>query len=63
MLTEKWAKEGLIGVEFGMWAANLLYLPIGLFFLRQARNDSRLLETDYFAVQWEKLRNKIFKKN
>ncbi|MET3542641.1 lipopolysaccharide export system permease protein [Pontibacter aydingkolensis] len=60
ILGEKWAREGLVPVGAGMWGANLILLPIGLFFLYQARNDSSLLEMDF----WRKLmarmrRNKL----
>lgn len=61
-VTEKWAKESIVNVTLGMWFANLIFLPIGLFFLRQARNDSRLFESDYFAVLWGNLKMK-FRKN
>ena len=46
ILGEKWGREGLVPVPAGMWAANSILLPIGFFFLVQARNDSRLLEFD-----------------
>jgi lipopolysaccharide export system permease protein len=62
IVAEKWAKEGLINLALGMWFTNLLFLPIGLFFLRQARNDSRLFETDYFAVIFDKLKQKFIRK-
>lgn len=60
ILGEKWGREGIVIVGAGMWAANLILLPIGLFFLYQARNDSSLLELDF----WRRLtlqlkRNKI----
>ena len=48
ILGEKWAREGLMPIEFGMWGANAILLPIGLFFLYQARNDSSLLEVDFW---------------
>lgn len=44
ILGEKWGREGLVVVAAGMWAANFILLPVGLFFLYQARNDSNLLE-------------------
>lgn len=56
---EKWAKEGLVPVIWGTWFANLILLPIGLFFLRQAWNDSRLLDADFYNI----LIKKIFNKN
>lgn len=60
MIGEKWAKEGVTEVELGMWLGNIVLLPIGLFFLRQARNDSRLLDTDFYAVLIGKIK-RMFK--
>lgn len=55
ILGEKWAREGLIPVEAGMWGANAILFPIGLFFLYQAQNDSSLLEVDF----WRKLMTRM----
>ncbi len=54
MTGEKWAKEGIAPAILGTWFANLMLLPIGLFFLRQARNDSRLLDADYYITNIKK---------
>ncbi|MBK0402862.1 LptF/LptG family permease [Adhaeribacter sp. BT258] len=60
ILGEKWGREGLLPVGQGMWMANLILLPIGLFFLYQARNDSALLEVDMYRRIINKLkRNKL----
>ncbi len=60
ILGEKWAREGLIPVEAGMWMSNAILLPIGIFFLYQARNDSNLLEFDLWRKLMARLRrNKI----
>ncbi len=60
ILGEKWAREGLVSVGAGMWGANMILLPIGLFFLYQARNDSSLLEVDFWRKLMTRLkRNKI----
>lgn len=60
ILGEKWGREGIVVVGAGMWAANLILLPIGLFFLYQARNDSSLLETDFWRRLTLRLkRNKL----
>jgi lipopolysaccharide export system permease protein len=32
-------------------------MPIGLFFLRQARKDARLLEADYYLVALDNFKN------
>lgn len=64
MQGEKWAKADIIDPLWGIWAANLVLLPIGLLFLRQARNDVRLFEADFYNVlidrfkQWRK-KNKM----
>lgn len=60
ILGEKWAREGLIPVSIGMWGANAVLFPIGLFFLYQAQNDSSLLEVDFWRKLMTRLRrNKI----
>ncbi|MBB6610139.1 LptF/LptG family permease [Pontibacter sp. Tf4] len=56
ILGEKWAREGLVPVPVGMWASNAILLPIGLFFLYQARNDSSLLEFDFWRKIMARLR-------
>lgn len=55
IIGEKWAREGLVPVGAGMVAANMILLPVGLFFLYQARNDSSLLEIDF----WRKLLTRL----
>lgn len=52
---EKWAKEGVTDSFFGTIFSNLCLLPFGLFFLRQARKDSRLFELDFYSGIWKKL--------
>jgi lipopolysaccharide export system permease protein len=46
MTGEKWSKESVVLVPYGMWIGNLVLLPIGIFFLRQARNDARIFERE-----------------
>lgn len=58
MTGEKYAKEGVYPVPISMWAANAILLPIGLFFLWQARNDSRLFEVPVWIKNfYDYLRN------
>ena len=54
---EKWAKEGVTDAFFGTIFSNLSLLPFGLFFLRQARKDARLFESDFYAGMQKKLVN------
>jgi lipopolysaccharide export system permease protein len=53
---EKWAKEGLTNSVFGTWFSNLVLLPFGFFFLRQARRDARLFEPDTYVEFLKKMR-------
>ena len=40
---EKMVKEGEINTVIGMWIANMILLPIGLFFISKANSDTSLL--------------------
>ncbi len=51
---EKWAKEGITSSIFGTWFSILVLLPIGLFFLKQARKDARLFEADVYIDMFNK---------
>ena len=62
MQGEKWAKAGAISVWGGVWAADFVLLIIGLFFLRQARADARLFETDFYSVVFDKLKTRFLAK-
>ncbi len=53
---DKYAKEGLVWVPMGAWLANASLLPVGLFFMQKARNDSRLFDKDVYLIWWERLR-------
>ena len=53
---EKWARTGVISPFLGVWMANLVLFPVGLLFLRQARLDARLFDSDFYSVQIEKVK-------
>jgi lipopolysaccharide export system permease protein len=53
MTGEKWAKQGVISVQVGVWTADVLLFLVGLFFLRQARLDARLFEADFYLVVFD----------
>jgi lipopolysaccharide export system permease protein len=46
---EKWAKEGVVQIEVGLWAANLILFGVALFFLQQARRDASLFDLDFYS--------------
>jgi lipopolysaccharide export system permease protein len=51
IMGEKYGREVIMPVGMGMWMATALLLPIGFFFLYQARHDSGILDID-----WQRLR-------
>ncbi|WP_276374860.1 LptF/LptG family permease [Chryseolinea sp. H1M3-3] len=56
MQGEKLAKQNTVSVAVGVWAADVILLIIGLFFLRQARIDARLFEADFYSVVMDKVK-------
>ena len=58
LMGEKWAREGVVQVAFGAWLADAVLFLIGFFFLRQARNDSRLFDADIYRIAISRLANK-----
>src|SRR6476661_530422 len=48
IMGEKYGKEFVMPAGLGMWLANMVLLPFGLFFLYQAYNDSGLLDLDFW---------------
>ncbi|KEO74032.1 LptF/LptG family permease [Anditalea andensis] len=59
---EKWAKEGITDPILGTWFANLCLLPVGMFFLKQARKDARLFDADLYHSLFLKIK-KYFTKD
>jgi lipopolysaccharide export system permease protein len=53
---EKYAKDSIVPVSVGLWAADVILLFVGLFFLRQARNDSRVFDKDIYVIALRKLK-------
>jgi lipopolysaccharide export system permease protein len=54
---DKMAKEGKVLVEIGAWISNGLLTLIGMYFLKIALNDSRLFESDFYRVLWERMKS------
>jgi len=59
---EKWIRKEELTITAGVWLPNLLLLPIGLFFLRQARIDARLFDLDIYNIFFSKLRERFRRK-
>ncbi|AHJ97714.1 LptF/LptG family permease [Hymenobacter swuensis] len=54
IMGEKYGREMVMPVGIGMWMSAAVLLPIGLFFLYQARHDSGIMDVNWsrFAPQW-----------
>lgn len=61
-LGEKWGKQEVMDPAFSVWIANMALLPFGFFFLKQARNDARLFESDFYSTMAKKWQG-LFRKN
>jgi lipopolysaccharide export system permease protein len=53
------AKEGALILQVGAWLANSVLALIGAYFLKIALADSRLFETDFYRVVWDRLKSKL----
>jgi lipopolysaccharide export system permease protein len=51
---EKWANKELVTPFVGAWLANIMLIPFGVFFLRQARKDARIFDIDFYNVAFDK---------
>lgn len=52
---EEYAKADAMDGKIAVWIANAALLPVGLFFLRQARIDARLFDKDIYIIFWDKM--------
>jgi len=52
-----------ISTFWAVWTSNIVLLPFGLYFLKQAQNDSRLLEQDNYLVLFERIKKFFSKKS
>lgn len=59
IMGEKYAREGLMDGAVAAWLANLVLLPFGIIFLKKARNDSRLFESDAYIIWWERFLKRL----
>ena len=57
---EKVARVEGLNFYFAVFVSNLVLLPFGLYFLRQARRDSNLFEADTYRVIVIKIKNIVF---
>ena len=60
MISEKYTRTDFMDPFVAAWMANMILLPIGLFFMKQARNDARLFDTDFYSVFFMKMKANFF---
>lgn len=57
MAAEKQSRQTMMDPVLAGWLANIVLLPIGLFSLKQARKDARILELDYYLVLFDNIKS------
>lgn len=56
---EKLAKEGTWSAVAGVWLPTLILLPIAVYLTYKATNDSGLLNTEWYIIQYNKIKAKL----
>ncbi len=62
IMGEKLAKEGSWPAFWGVWMPTLVLLPIAIYLTWKATNDSGILNTEWYIIQWHKLKAKYGRK-
>lgn len=60
MVCEKWTRTDVMNPVLAAWMANIIMFPIGLFFMKQAKNDARLFDMDFYSVVFIKIKAYFF---
>lgn len=60
---EKLAKEGTWSAVAGVWLPTLVLFPIAVYLTYKATNDSGLLNTEWYIIQYHKIKAKLSKRN
>lgn len=60
MICEKYTRTDIMDPLVAAWMANMILLPVGLFFMRQARNDARLFDMDFYNIFFMKIKKYLF---
>jgi lipopolysaccharide export system permease protein len=56
---EKFAKEGVTSVFFGMWLSTLVLIPVGIFLTYKAMRDSQLFNQEFYFRFFRSIRTVI----
>jgi lipopolysaccharide export system permease protein len=60
---EKLAKASSVVPWMGMWMSTALLLPVALWLIKAARNDSQIFTKEWYVRTWRRLKNIIPVKN
>ena len=60
MMCEKWTRAAVMDPFLSAWMANIILLPVGMFFMKQAKNDARLFDTDFYSVVFLRIKAYFF---
>ncbi len=60
MICEKYTRTDFMDPFVAAWMANFILFPVGMFFMKQAKNDARLFEMDFYSVAFLKLKESFF---
>ena len=60
MICEKWTRTDVMDPFLAAWMANIILFPVGMFLMKQAKNDARLFETDFYNVVFMRIKAYIF---
>lgn len=58
-MSEKWAREGDMGVSLGMWLAIIVLTPLAIFLTYKSATDSALFDFEQYKIRFERIRLKL----
>jgi lipopolysaccharide export system permease protein len=62
MFGEKFARQEVMSPFVGIWLASLTLLPVGLFLVYKAMNDSQLFNNEFYFRLFRKMKSQLQKK-
>jgi len=62
MFGEKFARQEVMSPFMGIWLASITLLPVGLFLVYKAMNDSQLFNNEFYFRMFKNLRSRFQKK-
>ncbi|HVG14597.1 MAG TPA: LptF/LptG family permease [Chitinophagaceae bacterium] len=54
---EKMGKEGSMDPKLGMWLSTIVLVPVGIFLIIKALNDSQVFNKEFYFRSWKKLQS------